>query len=208
MSLFISTSKQGITHFAVIIFYSLLLLSCKQTKNADSSQKKEVIDSPENKSAIAATKPGINIPPLSAIPDSGKPFFKVAVYKNNEPFAQYEGDWAIALQSGKNMSIQFPGSKRMLQISHGLIFYFNSPALGSFQVAPSGNEKEKPVVIFTPEIDGAYGIGVTATSGQVTLTSYSDKQISGNIEASGKDEKGNTIYIQAAFINIKNNIAN
>ena len=111
------------------------------------------------------------------------------------------------LQSGKNMSIQFPASKRMLKISHGMIMYFNSPSAGTFQIAPSGNEKEKPVIIFTPEIEGAYGIATSAASGTVTITKFADAQISGNIEATGKDEKGNTIVIQAAFINVKNNIS-
>ncbi len=191
---------------AFIIIPGLLATSCKEKAATGPATDQKPKDTARQAEA-AKPQPTSSIPPMAAIPDSGKPFFKVAVYKNNKLFVQYEGDWAIALQAGKNMNIQFPASKRMLKIDHGMILYFNSPSEGSFQIAPSGNEREKPVVIFSPEADGAYGIGVSAQSGTVNLTKFSGGQISGNIEAVGKDEKGDAITIQAAFVNIKNNVA-
>jgi hypothetical protein len=202
------TSKRKTNCLVTIFFCSMILFACNQNKSTATVEKQDLKNSSTTK-AIDTTKTKTStIPSLGELPDNGKPFFKVAVYKNNEPFAQYEGDWAIALQSGKLLSIQFPASKRMLKISHGMIMYFNSPSEGSFQIVPSGNEKEKPVIIFTPEIDGAYGIAVSAASGTVNLSKFLNEQISGNIDAVGKDEKGNSIIIKASFINVKNNISN
>lgn len=185
---------------------ALLATSCKEktstSPTTDGTQKDTTETVKKDEMATAG-----HVPPMAPISDSGQSFFKVAVYKNGKPFAQYQGDWAIAFQAGKNMNIQFPASKRMLKIDHGLTMYFNSPSEGKFEIAPSGNEKEKPVVIFGPAQDGAAGISISAQSGTISLTKFADGLISGNIEGAGKDEKGEPVIIQVAFINIKNNIS-
>lgn len=147
------------------------------------------------------------IPPL-VIADSGQQYFKVAVTKNNLPLAQYEGDFPIPLFADNLFTLQLPANKRMLKISHLLVLYFNSPAEGTFPIAPSGNVKGKPTLIFTPVTDGSYGIGIAADTGTVVITDYSEKTLSGSINATGKDTDGNKINIQAAFINLKNNDLN
>jgi hypothetical protein len=107
-----------------------------------------------------------------------------------------------------NFNIEFPASKRMLKISHSLVLYFKGIEMGTFAIAPSGSEKGKPTIIFTPEKDGAYGIGVSMLSGNVTITKYSTQAVSGNLNAEGKDTDGNSINVTAAFINVKNNNLN
>jgi hypothetical protein len=202
-----SLFNKPILPFVIAIFLIITHVSCKQkTSTAEASKEHQGLKTKDTTTAMVE-KPAPLIPTMAALPDSGKPFFRVAVYKAGKLFTQYEGDWAIALQSGKLMSIQFPASRRMLKISHGMIMYFNSPSVGTFPVVFSGNEKAKPVVIFTPEVDGAYGIGVSAATGTVNITSYEPNNLAGTIEAEGKDEKGNTLNLQAAFIHVKNNIS-
>jgi hypothetical protein len=185
--------------------FCILFASCKQNTGSTTATDKIVKDTA---AGTAAVKPQTesSIPPLAELQDNGKPFFKVAVYKQNKPFVAYEGDWAIVLQAGKNMNIQFSASKHLMKLTHGMTLYFNSPSEGSFPIAPSGNEKGKPVVIFTPEEDGAVGLAVSPSSGTVKITKYSNSLISGTIEASGKDVNGAAVFIQAAFINLKNNV--
>jgi|CXWL01.1.fsa_nt_gi hypothetical protein len=205
--IFVSANfKKAIKRIAVIFFYCVLFASCNQNTNAPADEKKAVNDSTINTAAGTAQDTD-NIPSLVPLADSGKPYFKVAVYRNKEALAQYEGDWAIPLQSGKNMSIQFSASRQLSKIAHFMVLYFNSPSQGSFQIAPSGNEKGKPTLIFTQENDGEYGIGTAALSGTVNITNYAASQISGDIKAAGKDEKGNLITMQIAFVNLKNNIS-
>lgn len=192
--------------FLCFFSFALMASSCKDKKTAshktDDTQKDTIASVKTVETNLAS-----QVPPLAPIIDSGKPFFKVAVYKNGQPFVSYQGDWAIAFQAGKNMNIQFPASKRMLKIDNGLTLYFNSPSEGKFEIAPAGNEKEKPVVIFSPAQDGAAGISIAAQKGTVSLSKFANGLISGNLEGVGKNENGEPVIIQVTFVNIKNNIS-
>jgi hypothetical protein len=98
-----------------------------------------------------------------------------------------------------------PASPRMLKTSDFLVLYFRGVTPGTFPIAPSGSEKGKPTLIFTPVVDGNYGVGVGATEGKVTITKYSANSVTGSIDAKGKDTDGNEITIKASFMNVKNN---
>ncbi len=189
------------TNFFLLIA-TCCILSCNQNNKRGAAEKIVIDTNTKNKVNLIVTEQ-----PL-VIADSGQQYFKVTVTKNNQPYIQYEGDFPIAMFDEANFNIQFPASKRMLKISHFLVLYFKGIAVGSFPVAPSGNEKGKPTIIFTPEKDGAYGIGVSMLSGTVSITKYSKQAVSGNIDAEGKDTDGNTIHIKASFINVKNNDLN
>jgi hypothetical protein len=139
------------------------------------------------------------------LPDSGQQYFKVVVTKNNQPLAQYEGDFPLGTFVDDNFTLQLPASKRMLKISHFLVLYFKGVKEGSFPLAVSGSEKGKPTMIFTPEKDGAYGVNTSMSTGTLNITKYSKKMVSGNCTASGKDIEGNRIAIKTSFINVKNN---
>lgn len=190
----------------VLVFFSLSLffVACKEQKNRPQTSKREAIVTDSIKTIIAAGTERAELA-LPAIIDSGKPYFKVAVYKNNRPFASYEGDWAIALSTGDIFNIQFAASKRALKTSHLLILYFNGASTGTFPVVAYGNEKGKPTLIFTPEVNGTYGVGMSLQTGSVVISKYSNKIVSGTIDAEGKNENGEVVKIKAAFVNVKNN---
>jgi hypothetical protein len=119
--------------------------------------------------------------------------------------ATYEGNWPIAEFTGDYCTIQMPASKRMLKISNYLVLYFRGITKGTFPIVSSGSEKGKPTLIYTPEKDGAYGVGVGANEGSVEIGKYSEKSLSGKLNAKGVDENGQEIIIKAEFINIRNN---
>lgn len=196
---------KSILQFSGVFILYVFIISCNQNANTPADNQKATKDSNISINKIVEPTAKI-IPPLSAIPDSGKPYFKIMVYRNKEVLTQYEGDWAIPIQAGKLITIQFSASRQLSKIANFLVLYFNSPSHGSFPVVQSGNEKEKPTIIFTPETDGAYGIGISASSGTVNISKYTGAQISGSIEAVGKDTNGNEITIQAAFVNLDNNM--
>jgi hypothetical protein len=180
--------------YITLFFY---IISCNNNTKQVNQAK---VDSTTAK--IAASTTTFDIP---TIIDSGKAFFKVNIYKSNKLFTTYEGNWAIAAFDGDNFNIQFSASQRMLKIAHYLVLYFNGAAMGTFPVVASGNEKGKPTLIFTPEVNGNYGIGISADTGIVNITKYSQQTVSGTIDAKGKDENGEEIIIKTAFVNIKNN---
>lgn len=181
----------------------VLFLSCNNNGSKNNEKPKDTLS--------ATTTEKTTAPPINQIPeiimpaDSGKPYFKVAIYKNVQPFKSYEGNFAIASFSGDYLTLQMPASPRMLKISDFLVLYFRGVTPGTFPIVPSGSERGKPTLIFTPETDGSYGVGVSAAEGQVTITKYSVKSVSGSIEAKGKDTDGNDIIMKASFMNIKNN---
>lgn len=187
--------------FFPIVLTLFLLFSCQQ--------KQKESGNIENKQTPAQVQPDkasdTIIPSLTHLQDSGQQYFRIAVQKNNQPFAAYEGDFPIGFFDGDNFTLELPASKRMLKISHLLVLYFNGIKTGTFPVVASGNEKGKPTMVFTPEQDGNYGISVSPDEGEVTITEYSEKAVSGKITARGKDMEGNSINIQAEFINVKNN---
>ena len=189
---------------SITCFLAALLLSCNSKDKKSTTVENGSNPTKDTITVKERTDENITTTPL-IINDTGQQYFKVVVTKNNQILAEYEGDFAIPLFSENLFNLQMPANKRMLKISHFLVLYFNSPAVGSFPIAPSGNEKGKPTLIFTPEVDGNYGIGISADSGTVVFTKFSDKTLSGSIDASGKDTEGKKIHIRAAFINLKNN---
>jgi hypothetical protein len=206
---FCSTSilfKQKMKKIFIIITITAIarfcITSCNPQNKKANTEKITVDTAIKSKSIVTVAEQ-----PL-AITDTGQQYFKVTVTKNNQPFAQYEGDFPIAMFDETNFNIQFPANKRMLKISHFLILYFKGIQSGSFAVAQSGSEKGKPTIIFTPEKDGNYGIGVPMLTGTVSITNYSQKTVTGTLEAEGKDTDGNIIHVKAAFINVKNNDLN
>lgn len=191
-----------IVRLSVIFF---IIAACKQSTTSSKEEQKGKPDSviPVKEAAVATQEN--ETPPLPALKDTGQQYFIVSVLKNNQPYISYEGDFSIGVFDGDYFILQMPASKRILKISHLLILYFKGIATGTFTVAPSGSEKGKPTLVFTPEKDGNYDIGVSAEEGQVTITKYSGNSVSGSIDAKGKDMDGNTISIKATFINAKNN---
>jgi hypothetical protein len=195
----------------IILCYSLLLLflfSCKQKKQENSAIEKMKGTAVVQQSKIPDTVAQALVPALALIKDSGQQYFRITVQKNDKPFAAYEGDFPIGFFDGDNFTLELPASKRMLKISHLLVLYFNGIKTGTFPVAASGNEKGKPTMVFTPEIEGNYGISVSPDEGEVIITKYSAKTVSGKFSSKGKDMDGNSIAIQAEFINVKNNNLN
>lgn len=190
----------------VLVYFSfaLILTGCKEQENKPQTSKSETIATDSTKTIISAGS-DMTVPALPAVTDSGKPYFKVAVYKNNRPLVSYEGDWAIAISNGNNFNIQFASSKRALKISDLLILYFNGASTGTFPLVAYGNEKGKPTLIFTPELNGSYGIGVSAFTGSVVISKYSTEAVSGTIDAEGKNENGEVVQVKAAFVNVRNN---
>jgi hypothetical protein len=192
----------------IILCFSLLLLlavSCKQKhkENSTTQEKKDtVLVQQKNLSDTVAPAQVLS---LVSLKDSGQQYFRISVQKNGNRFAAYEGDFPIGFFDGDNFTLELPASKRMLKISHLLVLYFNGITTGTFPVAASGNEKGKPTMVFTPEQDGNYGISVSPDEGEVTITKYSAKTVSGKFTSKGKDMDGNSITIQAEFINVKNN---
>jgi hypothetical protein len=183
---------------ALIILFSF---SCKQKQQEN--ENKENKQTPVQVQPIK--EPDTVIPSLTPLQDSGQQYFRIAVQKNNQPLAAYEGDFPIGFSDGDNFTLELAASKRMLKISHLLVLYFNGITTGTFPVAASGNEKGKPTMVFTPEKDGNYGISVSPDEGEVIITKYSAKTVSGKFTSKGKDMDGNSITIQAEFINVKNN---
>ena len=184
-----------------ILWYMLvvLLAACN-----NASQKKVVENSIKKDTISTANTTKINTEDVLQIKDTIEQYFKVAILKNNQPYINYEGDFPLGIYAGKNFNLQFPASKRMMKISHYLVVYFKEPSVGTFPIAASGNEKGKPTLIFTPEVDGSYGIGVAATEGQVIITKYSPAAVSGSLTAKGKDTDGNSIEIKSVFQNVGN----
>jgi hypothetical protein len=192
----------------IILCFSLLLLSlvsCKQKQKENTGIKKmqdtTVAQQEKNPDTVVESL----VPALISLKDSGQQYFRIAVQKNGNLFAAYEGDFPIGFSDGDNFTLELPASKRMLKISHLLVLYFNGITTGTFPVAASGNEKGKPTMVFTPEIDGNYGISVSPDEGEVIITEYSAKTVSGKFTSKGKDMEGNNISIRAEFINVKNN---
>jgi hypothetical protein len=181
----------------------ILILSCHN--NTSKTNEKTKDSAATTTTEKPATPPVVQIPELTMPADSGKPYFKVAIYKNGQPFKSYEGNFSTALFSGDYFTLEMPASPRMLKISDFLVLYFKGITTGTFPIAPSGSEKGKPTLIFTPVIDGSYGVGIGATEGQVTITKYSGKSVTGTIDAKGKDTDGSEIIFKAAFMNAKNN---
>ena len=192
----------------IILCFSLLLLSLVSCK-----QKQKENTGIEKKQDTTVAQLGMNtdtvveslVPALIPLNDSGQQYFRIAVQKNGNLFAAYEGDFPIGFFDGDNFTLELSASKRMMKISHLLVLYFNGITTGTFPVAASGNEKGKPTMVFTPEIDGNYGISVSPDEGEVVITEYSAKAVSGRFTSKGKDIEGNSITIQAEFINVKNN---
>lgn len=184
---------------AAIIFF----ISCKNNSSKNNEKPKDSISTAPV--AKKDTPSVVQTPEITMPADSGKPYFKVAVYKNDQPYKSYEGNFPIATFLGDYLTLQMPASPRMLKTSDYLVLYFKGITTGTFPIAPSGSEKGKPTLIFTPEIDGSYGIGVGANEGQVTITKYSARFVTGSIEAKGKDTDGNIIIMKASFMNVKNN---
>ncbi len=192
----------------IILCFSLLLLSlvsCKQKQkgNIATGKMQDTTLAQQGKNSDTAVESLVSA--LIPLKDSGQQYFRIAVQKNNQLFAAYEGDFPIGFFDGDNFTLELPASKRMLKISHLLVLYFNGITTGTFPVAASGNEKGKPTMVFTPEIDGNYGISVSPDEGEVIITKYSAKTVSGKFTSKGKDMDGNNIAIQAEFINVKNN---
>jgi hypothetical protein len=194
--------KNKINTFLVITV--LCMGACNQNDKKINTEKSVIDTIVKDKSKVVVTEDTT----LPMPKDTGQQYFKVLVTKNSQPMAQYEGDFPIAMFDEANFSIQFPASSRMLKISHFLVLYFKGIMVGSFPVVISGHEKGKPTIIFTPEKDGAYGIGVSMITGNVNITKYSAAIVSGNLDAEGKDTDGNNIHVKASFINIKNNDLN
>jgi hypothetical protein len=183
------------------VMMAFIIAGCNSSseKNTAATKTKNLPPQQQTKQPIADL---YTMPPLT---DTGQQYFQVRVWKNDSLLAGYEGDWPIAAYADNNFNLQMAASERMLKISHFLVLYFNSPGAGTFPIVPSGNEKGKPTLIFTPEKEGSYGIGISAEEGTVNISAYSEKKLSGTIEAKGKDENGNEVLIKANFINIKNN---
>ena len=185
-----------------ILWYLLVFLiaACNNTNQNKTAEKNTLKDTTQT---AIATK--INTEDVLQIKDTAQQYFKVAILKNNQLYINYEGDFPLGIYAGKNFNLQFPASKKMMKISHYLVVYFKEPEVGTFPIVASGNEKGKPTLIFTPEVDGSYGIGVAATEGQVTITKYTATSVSGNLTAKGKDTDGNKIEIKAVFQHVSNN---
>ena len=192
----------------IILCFSLLflsLVSCKQKQKENTGIEKKHDTTVAQQAMNTDTVVESLVPALIPLKDSGKQYFRIAVQKNGKPFAAYEGDFPIGFFDGDNFTLELPASKRMLKISHLLVLYFNGITTGTFPVAASGNEKGRPTMVFTPEIDGNYGISFSPDEGEVIITEYSAKTVSGKFTSKGKDMEGNNITIQAEFINVKNN---
>jgi hypothetical protein len=201
--------KQKILSFNLLhLFFSSTILFCSCNSAKRNKDGDKFVTVAGDTTTIKQKSVEKTNTPLLNITDTGQQYFKITVTKNNQPYCTYEGDFPIAMFDETNFNIQFPASKRMLKISHFLVLYFKGIAVGIFAIAPSGSEKGKPTIIFTPEKDGAYGIGVSMLSGNVTITKYSTQAVSGNLNAEGKDTDGNSINVTAAFINVKNNNLN
>jgi hypothetical protein len=191
-----------------IIAVSVLIISVFACSNTgrDKTQHNDVSLGVDSTSSVPKSNTGAVANKLiPVINDSGQQYFRIVVQKNDKLFAAYEGDFPIGFFDGDNFTLELPASKKMLKISHLLVLYFNGITTGTFPVAASGNEKGKPTMVFTPEQDGNYGISVSPDEGEVIITKYSAKTVSGRITSKGKDIDGNSITIQAEFINVKNN---
>jgi hypothetical protein len=177
--------------FSVLIFF----MACRP-----SSHKGLQTQTTEKKDTVLPGLPDVEIPA-----DSGKPYFKIIIYKNSKPEVSFEGDYAIALRDANNISLQLSKSKRLMAIDDYVVLYFNGIAAGDFPIVSSGNEAGKPTLIYTPAKDGAYGIGISADSGMVHINKYDAEKFSGRFDAYGMDTDSNRFVIKAAFVNIKNN---
>jgi hypothetical protein len=185
----------------ILMLASISVAACKT--GGSKTDQKTVNDSiavQQPKTTTLATEENLLMPPLK---DTGQQYFHVRVWKKDSVIADYGGEWAYVSIAGNNFNMQMAGSKQLLKISHLLVLYFNSPAVGTFPIVPSGNEKGKPTLIFTPVIDDNYGLAIAPGEGKVDISAYTDKTLSGSIEAKGKDENGDEVIIKAAFINIK-----